>query len=235
MSGAADAVAWHSKIAAQFDERYSRSTAFRERLAVWSELIGIYGGPDKTVLDAGCGSGVLTGVAARSCASVVGFDASPDMLAIAEQRMRAEQLVNVELLDARLPNLAFLGERRFDLVMSSSVLEYMDDLWRTIDALAERTAPGGMLLVSLPNGASLYRRGERLAYQLTGWPRYFAYVKHMPMQSTITEGLVRCGFTIEDVRYYGSSPGLSRVGRRLGLARVTDHLFVVAARKRRQL
>lgn len=225
------AVAWHSEIAARFDERYARSRAFRERLAVWSDLIERYGGPSAHALDAGCGSGILTMVAARHCARVVAFDASPEMLDLARQKLDADASANVELLNAQLPDLAFLAERRFELVMSSSVLEYMDDLWLTIDALIARLTPGGVLLASLPNGASIYRGAERIAYRLTHRPRYLAHVRHVPNEAAIVDGLRARGLMLEDVRYYGPSPGLSALGRKVGLARFTDHLFVVAARK----
>lgn len=231
MSATSDAVAWHSQIAARFDARYASSAAFRERLAVWSELIPRYCAPASAALDAGCGSGVLTMVAARTGARVIGFDASPEMLAIAQERALAEGAANVELRNARLPDLAFLGGRRFDLVMASSVLEYMDDLWQTIDALAAHVAPGGVLLVSLPNGASAYRWLERISFALVRRPRYFATVKHVPNPGTITDGLTARGLTVEEVRYYAPTPLLSRPMRQLGLARHIDHLFVVAARK----
>ncbi len=231
MSVPFDAVAWHSEIAARFDERYSSSPAFRERLAVWSELIDRFGGSSSRVLDAGCGSGVLTMIAAQRCAEVAGFDASPEMLAIAQERARAEGGANVELRIARLPDLTFLGEQRFDLVMSSSVLEYMDDLWQTVDALLTHLAPGGVLLISLPNGASLYRRAEQLSYKLSRRPRYFATVRHVPNPATIVDGLAARGLAVEEVRYYAPTPFLSKLMRPLGLARLIDHLFVVAARK----
>lgn len=230
MSDSNDAVTWHSEIAARFDARYSLSPAFRERLAVWSSLIARYGGPSMHVLDAGCGSGVLTFVAARACASVVGFDASPEMLALARQKLRDGESANVELLSARLPDLAFLGGRSFDLVMSSSVLEYMDDLWQSIDALTARVTPGGVLIVSLPNGQSIYRQAERLSYRLTGRPRYFAHVRHVPRQAEIAAGLHSRGFAIEEIRCYGPIPGLSPLSRKAGLARFSDNLFVVVAR-----
>ena len=232
MSWGSDAVGWHSEIANQFDQRYRESPkSFRERFAVWCDLIAKYGGPTVCALDAGCGSGVFTVVAARTCSSVLAFDASPEMLALADQKRRTLHTSNVELLNARLPELNFLGDRQFGLIMSSSVLEYMENIWQTIDALAVHLIPGGVLLVSLPNGASLYRQAERLSYKLTQRPRYFANVKHIPKMAVIVEGLQRRGFVVEERRYYAPTPGFSTLGRWVGLARYSDNLFVIAARK----
>ena len=46
----------------------ARSAAFRERLRLWSDLIGRHLPSDAVALDAGCGPGVLAAVAARRCA-----------------------------------------------------------------------------------------------------------------------------------------------------------------------
>jgi SAM-dependent methyltransferase len=228
-ASAADAVAWHTEIAARFDSRYEKSASFKERLAVWRALITRYGGPQISVLDAGCGSGVFTVEAARRCRAVVGFDASPAMLDIAKRRTEGES--NVFLHQARLPDLEFLNGQTFDLIISSSVLEYLDDPWRAIDALNTHLAPGGVLLLSVPNGDSLHRKAEALAYRYTGRPRYYAHVQYVPKASDFQAGLVQRGFQIETLQYYGPAPVLSGLGRPLGLSQQTDTLFVLAARK----
>lgn len=232
MNSPEDAVGWHSSIAADFDDRYAKSTSFRERFAVWSDLIAMYGGASIDVLDAGCGSGVLSVCAAARCNSVVAFDASAPMLEIAHSKVQRAGLTNVTILNAALPRLDFLGEQRFQLVMSSSVLEYMDDMWLTLDALARRVAPGGILLVSFPNGTSLYRKFEALSYRLTGRPKYFAHVRHVPPAQTILKGLEARGFSVEKWLYYAPTPLLSSFARKIGVARYSDNLYVVAARRK---
>jgi SAM-dependent methyltransferase len=226
---AADAVAWHTEIAARFDSRYEKSASFKERLAVWRDLITRYGGPKISVLDAGCGSGVFTVEAARRCRAVVGFDASSAMLEIAKRRTIGES--NVALHQARLPDLGFLDGQIFDLIISSSVLEYLDDPWRAVDALTAHLAANGVLLLSVPNGDSLHRKAEALAYRFTGRPRYYAHVQYVPKASAFKAGLVERGFQIETLQYYGPAPVLSGLGRPFGLSQSTDTLFVLAARK----
>lgn len=50
----------------------------------------------------------------------------------------------------RLIDQAFGGER-FDLILCLDVLEHMIDPWRFTESLRRRLAPGGRLVVSLPN------------------------------------------------------------------------------------
>lgn len=231
MSKPLDAVDWHSSIATDFDERYAKSPSFRERFAIWSGLIKTYGGASIDALDAGCGSGILSVQAAKRCRSVVAFDASAPMLSLTRDKLQRSGQTNVTVLEASLPDLQFLGDRRFQLVMSSSVLEYMDDMWLTLDALAQRVEPGGVLLVSFPNGTSLYRKCEALSYRVTGRPKYFAHVKHVPAARTMIKGLEARGFAVEKCLYYAPAPLLSTLARRFGLEGYSDNLYVVAARR----
>lgn len=229
-SRARDAVGWHSEIAEGFDARYQDSPAFRERLAVWSGLIERYADQSALVLDAGCGSGVLSVVAARRAHAVVAFDGSAEMIALAEAKKRAEGLTNLALHVARLEDAAALDTRRFDLVLASSVLEYQDDLWRAFDILAARLKPGGVIVFSMPNGHSLYRLAEELAFRTTGRPAYYAHVRSVPTQTSVRRSLAGRGFDVLESCFYAPTPLLSRVARPLGCAALADNLFAVACR-----
>ncbi|WP_312796854.1 class I SAM-dependent methyltransferase [Tianweitania sp.] len=225
-----NAVAWHTAIAHRFADRYNHSPAFREREAVWRSVIDRYNKPGGHVLDAGCGSGIMAALAAQQATHVLAFDASPAMLALAAESLRPTA-GKVELQLGAMGDRTLLQGRSFDLILCSSVLEYVDDWWSAFDWLATAVAPGGTILFSMPNGQSLYRRAERAVFRLTGRPAYYRHVRAVPVLFDVERGLHQRGFVLDDSRFYASAPVLSPVLRPFGLARYSDTLFVVAARR----
>lgn len=224
-----DAVAYHSAIAADFDAKYAASPAFRERLAVWGELIARHCPDNADVLDAGCGSGVLAALAAQRARSLLGFDGSAEMIALAIARVG--ERANVRFVQASMGDSAVLDGRSFDLVLSSSVLEYIEDWRGALAWLAAALRPGGILIFSTPNPASLYRKAERAAFALTGRPRYYAHVRSAPSDSEIDAALDVAKLVRVERRYYAPAPLLSPVARALGAQRFADTLGVTIARR----
>ncbi len=75
-----DAVAYFSENARQFDSLYQTSPAFAQRLTLWRALIDRYSSQATLTLDVGCGSGVMTFLAARNGGRVIGVDGAADMI-----------------------------------------------------------------------------------------------------------------------------------------------------------
>ena len=227
-----DAVEWHSHIASEFDAKYTTSRAFKERFDVWSELIGKYATPESAVLDAGCGSGIVTGIAASRCRTVLAFDASPEMISICHRKQTLGGLANVVFREMHLEQLANLGEQRFDLLLCSSVLEYVKNFWEMFDALTQRLRPGGVFLFSIPNSGSLYRRCARMGFALTGYPRYYAYVRSTPSRAEVLHGVVARELYPLELRFYSPTPALSWLAHKLRAPRFSENLIVYVCRKR---
>lgn len=227
-----DAVDWHSAIAERFDSRYIHSPSFRERLEVWSQLIARYADKSGSTLDAGCGSGVLASVASRFSRTVFAFDGSPDMVQLSREKQAAiAELSNVTFSELRMEQLSELGDQRFDLILSSSVLEYLDDFWGTIEALAMRLSESGTFIFSVPNMASVFRKTERVAFQLTGRPGYMAFVKNQLSDHKIKSGISERGLTVVETVYYAPSPILSHIARPLGMRRGADNLVAYVCKR----
>lgn len=90
-----------------------------------------------SALDVGCGSGILTLVAARCRASVVAVDPDPYARAVCRYNLDANGL--------RAPVLASLPTRRFPFIIANLWPEALD---RLADDMKRRLLPGGLLLAS---------------------------------------------------------------------------------------
>jgi len=226
-----DAIHWHGAIACDFEAAYTRSPRFKERLAVWSELIQRYSKIGGRVLDVGCGPGLLASIAADRAAAVLAFDASLEMVGLAQARVRSAGRHNVRVLQGFIGDPQLLGDQRFDLVVCSSVLEYINQLGAGLDWLVGALDPGGVLLVSLPNGGSLYRKVEGVIHRWIGRPAYYRHVRHVPTSERAGADLVVRGLRVEETRYYSPAPLLSRLARAAGRPELADTMFVLAARR----
>ncbi|PZO80055.1 MAG: hypothetical protein DI629_07800 [Mesorhizobium amorphae] len=224
-----DAASWHDSHASVFADRYTLSAAFRERERIWRTWIERFATPVSAVLDAGCGPGVLSALAARHAGSVLGIDPSPAMLAIA--RERAGTTLNLRFREARIGDEAALDGARFDLVLCSSVLEYLPDWEAGLSFLGRSLRPGGTLLFSLPNLRSAYRWAETVRFHTTGRPAYRAMSRHAPGLARIEQALRRERLEPIATTTFGVVPVLSHIARPLGLASVTDTLRLVACRR----
>ncbi len=112
------------------------------------------------VLDVGCGSGVHGAELKRIHGHrVVGVDLSEQSVAKAKSRLAEAYVADVTLPE----QYPFFGARSFDVIVFSDILEH---LYAPLDVLARHyqlLAPGGHILISLPNIAIWNVRLEILA------------------------------------------------------------------------
>lgn len=105
----------------------------------------------ESLLDAGTGTGRMLELLAPQARRAVGVDVSPDMLAIARDRLLNENInhVQVRLADTyRLPFATGAGDNGFDVVLFHQVLHYLDDPGAAVLEAARVMAPGGALLIA---------------------------------------------------------------------------------------
>ena len=102
-----------------------------------------------TILDVGCGGGLLSEPLARMGATVTGLDVVERNVAIA--RLHAEQSrLDIEYLSDPAEDLAAQG-RTFDAVLAMEVVEHVADVDVFLAAIADMTKPGGMTVVATLN------------------------------------------------------------------------------------
>ncbi len=102
-------------------------------------------------LDAGTGTGRMLELIAPHAKRAVGIDVSPDMLAIARDRLLRESIQNaqVRLGDIfRLPFPTGSAASGFDVVLFHQVLHYLDDPGAAVSEAARVMAPGARLLIA---------------------------------------------------------------------------------------
>src|SRR5579872_4870437 len=105
--------------------------------------------PIQNLLDAGTGTGRMLELLAPHAGRAVGVDVSPDMLAIARDRLLRENLKNAQVRLADTYRLPFSGDSdAFDAVLFHQVLHYLDDPGAAVAEAARVMAPGGRLLIA---------------------------------------------------------------------------------------
>ena len=108
-------------------------------------------GKIESFLDAGTGTGRMLELIAPHANRAIGIDVSPDMLAIARDRLLRENIQNaqVRLGDTyRLPFPNGAAGSGFDVVLFHQVLHYLDDPGTAVAEAARVMAPGGKLLIA---------------------------------------------------------------------------------------
>ena len=226
-----NAVEWHSQNAASFDNKYSHSRDFIERFEVWTQVIDRYSDPQYRVLDVGCGSGVFSFYAAERNASVVGVDGSREMIELCD-RKKNSLASNLTFISADMSSLSSVVRTKANLILCSSVLEYLDNLDSSLRAIVSMLDINGVVVFSMPNRASVFRAVEPVLYRLTGRPRYYRYVKNTFTVSELSKKLTAYGLDIRETAYFARTPILSSLCHRFGAQRFSDNLFIMVAQKK---
>ncbi|HTI31836.1 MAG TPA: bifunctional 2-polyprenyl-6-hydroxyphenol methylase/3-demethylubiquinol 3-O-methyltransferase UbiG [Sphingomonas sp.] len=108
---------------------------------------------DKTVLDMGCGAGLLAEPLARLGAQVTGVDAAEETIAAARAHSSGSGLN----IDYRQGDAGAVAGEKFDLVTCLEVLEHVADPAAFVSQLAGLIADGGLLILSTPAKTALSR------------------------------------------------------------------------------
>jgi 2-polyprenyl-6-hydroxyphenyl methylase/3-demethylubiquinone-9 3-methyltransferase len=225
---AQNAIEWHTEIALNFDEKYKIRRNFIERFNVWKCYIDRYSNPGKTVFDIGCGSGIFSFYLAKKNRTVIGIDGSLEMLKICQTKKSDLSQNNISFLNCPIDSLQHILTNKADLIICSSVLEYLDNLDSYFKLLSSLLNKGGVLIFSLPNKSSIYRRVEPFIFKITGRPKYYQYVKNVCTLENTISMIRKYNFQFLASSYYANSL-LSPVFRKLHLSKFSDNLFVVAA------
>lgn len=105
----------------------------------------------KTVLDVGCGGGILSDSMARSGAQVTGIDLSTKALRVAQLHALEAGTPNVNYREISAEALAAETPGRFDVVTCMEMLEHVPDPSSVVRACSTLVKPGGWVFFSTIN------------------------------------------------------------------------------------
>jgi SAM-dependent methyltransferase len=226
-----DAVAFHSEISSDFHATYKTDPNRKERIAVWRNLIARYVTPGKLAYDLGCGSGMVTCEIAPFAERIIAIDGAAGMLDIARKTLAERDFRNVDFMQIRLPPPRGHGLQAGEIVISSSVIEYLDSVEDALAFVRDILKPGGILIFSVSNRICLKRRAVRIVHRFTGRPRYFGLLRHFLSVEEVEAKLRAAGLELLDSEYFD---GKDRINSLVGLflpKKYAANLIVAVARR----
>ncbi|MGE0100562.1 MAG: bifunctional 2-polyprenyl-6-hydroxyphenol methylase/3-demethylubiquinol 3-O-methyltransferase UbiG [Hydrogenophaga sp.] len=105
----------------------------------------------KTVVDIGCGGGILSDSMARKGASVLGIDLSSKALRVAQLHALEAATANVRYEEISAEALALERPGEFDVVTCMEMLEHVPDPSSVVKACSALVKPGGWVFFSTIN------------------------------------------------------------------------------------
>jgi len=102
-----------------------------------------------SLVDIGCGGGLISEPMARTGAKVTGVDASEKNIAVATLHAQKSAL-DIRYLATSAEQLAASGEQ-FDIVLALEIIEHVADIDVFYDALVKLVKPGGLIILSTMN------------------------------------------------------------------------------------
>jgi len=160
-----------------------------------------------TVLDVGCGGGLLCESLARAGARVTGLDPAAAAVEVARAHAAQEQLA-IEYFAGTIEDFAEGTDRQFDVLTCMELLEHVPEPAELIGALAALSAPGGRLFLSTLNRrprawASAILGAEYIAGLLPrGTHDYARFIR----PSELAAWLRQAGFELRDIRGLAYDP-----------------------------
>lgn len=139
--------------------------AFRQRFDLFLNSVKSVCQPPATILDFGCGAGVMASELARRGYTVTGVDAASGMVEASTRYAEQNNIQNIEFRQTDIVG-ADLPDNTYDVVICSSVIEYVKEDEEMARNLVRAIKPGGYIFISVPNKRSLLGKMEDMVSSL---------------------------------------------------------------------
>jgi len=183
----------------------------------------------KTVLDVGCGGGILAEAMARRAAQVTGIDLAARPLGVARLHALEAGVENLDYREIATESLAAEQPARFDVVTCMEMLEHVPDPSSVVRACATLAKPGGWLFFS-----TLNRNPKSFLFAIVGaeyvlrlLPRGTHEYAKFIRPSELARWTREAGLTLQGTRGMEYNP----FTRRYWLSSDTSVNYLVACRK----
>ncbi len=180
MTQASDAIAHnrraHDALGAAYDTQHPEifndieQARLRAAVARAVELARPAAGALVRALDAGCGTGNLTGHLIAAGAVVTAADVSTKFLSIVQGRFGGDALAGVAELNGT--DLQPIADGSFDVTICYSVLHHVPDYAAFVREMARVTAPGGIVMIDHERTDASWTSGDYQAFlrEAVVWP-----------------------------------------------------------------
>jgi SAM-dependent methyltransferase len=150
----------------------------------------------RRIADVGCGRGMITLACARRCpaAEVLGIDLDENQNKVNSEIAKKVGLKKVQFVTMDAMRLPELGG--FDLIISTDMLEHIEDDLVAVRMFCEALEPGGHLLVHVPH---LTR--NIFGWQRENWMDIDGHVRPGYTKDDLTRLLARGGFHVKTCIY----------------------------------
>lgn len=152
-----------------------------------------------SILDAGCGGGLICEPMARLGADVTGVDADANAIAVARTHATTGGL-NIDYRDGTTFDL-LAGKKRFDVVLALEIAEHVPDVQAFVQSCTDLCKPGGLIIFSTLNRTpKSFALGIVAAEYILRWvPRGTHDWKKFIRPSELAKALSRSGAQVGDM------------------------------------
>lgn len=162
--------------------------------------------PADEVLECACGTGLLSGVIADKCKSLIATDFSANMLKRARKKYGNRD--NVTFRQADILHLDY-PDNRFDAVVAANVIHLLDDPYKALAELNRVCRPGGKIIVptymnqtdkGTTNGVSgaIGKAGANFKreFTLASYKKFFADAGYRNASYALCPGRIPCAVAV---------------------------------------
>ena len=134
------------------------------------QALSLFPLPPRTVLDVGCGTGMLAGLLTEAGYKVVGIDLSD----VAVQKCRAR---GIEAYQQDLAETLQFSDNTFDCILMSEVIEHLVDPIQVLKELRRVLKINGVMVITTPNSSFITRRFRYLIGKSSTETQNFSHLR----------------------------------------------------------